>query len=445
MNKKYAIVAVAAVAAALVIAVVLGGINLDLRSQVAPTTTVVESLQEDGNFTVLSEAMNSTGLTEVLNGTGPFTVFAPTDDAFGELPSMEQERLMSDQENLSEVLRYHVVAGDITNESLTNGMALTTLEGRDLTVVMNETGTYVNDAKVTKDIDSINGMVYSLDAVMKPRTLVQTVENDTELSMLLEALDRTNLTDELNASGPFTLFAPTDAAFEDNEMVSELLQRNDTASMDELRELLLYHVVPAKVVAGNGTMNQTLEALSGQRLVYKIDGENVSINNNEVVESNIIATNGVIYTLDTMLTPPQTINMTLAENESFSRAYQGLSEVNLTEQLNASGPFTVFVPSNEAFDAVSQLPQDEDNLTALLTFHVVNGEMFSWQLENGTLTTLNGQTLNVTVEEANGTTTWTIGNATIVTSDIICTNGVIHVVDEVLLPPDMMAGKGRTG
>ena len=443
MDKKIAIVAVAAVAAALVIAVALGGLNLNLRSQAVPTTTVVESIQEDGNFTVLSEAMNSTGLTDVLNGTGPFTVFAPTDDAFGELPAMEQDRLMNDRQNLSKVLQYHVVPGDITNESLTNGMTLTTLEGNDLTVVMNETGTFVNDAKVTKDIDSINGMVYSIDTVMTPRTLVQTVENDTELSMLMEALDRTNLTDELNASGPFTLFAPTDTAFEAEPSIGELMQKNDTESMEELRQMLLYHVVPSKIVAGNGTENQTLDALSGERLMYKIDGENVSINNNEAVKSNIIATNGVIYTLDTMLTPPETINMTLAGNESLSSAYQALSEANLTDELNASGPFTVFVPNNEAFGAMNMV-QGEDNLTALLNYHVVNGDIFSWQLENGTLTTLNGQSLEVAVEEDNGTTTWTIGNATIVTSDILCTNGVMHVVDEALLPPDMMrAGENR--
>ena len=438
MNKRIVIAGVAVVAAALVIAVALGGIDLDLRSQVAPTTTVVESLQEDGNFTDLTEAMNSTGLTDVLNGTGPYTVFAPTDDAFGKLPAMERDRLMGDQENLTKVLQYHVVAGDVTNDSLANGMTLTALDGENLTVVMNATGTYVNDAKVTDNIDSTNGMVYSIDSVMTPRTLVETMENDTQLSMLMEALNRTNLTDELNASGPFTVLAPTNAAFEGNQEINQLLSANDNESKDQLKEMLLYHVVPAKVVAGNGTENQTMEALSGERLVYKFDGQNVTINNNRVVESNILATNGVIYTLDTVLTPPKTINETLAANQSLSLAYQAMSAVNLTDELNASGPFTVFVPNNEAFNGVT-VPQDQNNLTALLSYHVVSGEMFSWQLENGTLTTLNGQPIEVVVNETNGTTTWTIGNATIVTSDILCTNGVIHVIDQVLLPPDMMA------
>ena len=446
MNRKLAIVAVAAVAAALVIAVALGGFDLNLRSQAAPTKSVVQNMQEDGNFTVLSEALNSTDMTSVLNGTGPFTVFAPTDDAFGELPSTERDRLMSDDENLTSVLQYHVVAGDIAKEGMTNGMALTSLTGEELTVVVNETGTFINDARLMGETDSTNGVVHAIDGVLIPRTLVQTVENETDLSMLAEALDRTNLTDELNASGPFTLFAPTNAAFEGaNESVSSLLRENDTASMERLRQLLLYHVVPERIVDGNGTENQTLGALSGQRLVYRTDGERVFINNNEAVRSNLIATNGVIHTLDTVLATPQTINLTLAENGSLSRAYEALSAANLADELNGSGPFTLFVPSNEAFDAMGDIPQDKQNMTSLLTYHLMDGETFSWQLQNGTITMLNGQPANVTVEHTDEGTIWRIGNATIVTADIICTNGVIHVIDEVLLPPNMMPSRNGGG
>ncbi len=303
MNRKMAIVAIAAVT--FVLAAVLGELVLDPRSQAAPTNTVVEGIQEDDNFTVLSEAMSSTGLIDVLNGTGPFTVFAPTDDAFGKLAPLEKDRLMGDRDGLSEVLQYHVVPGDITN-GLTNGMTLTTLGGKDLTVIVNRSGTFVNGANVTETIDSINGMVYSIDTVMRPRTLVQTVENDTALSMLLAALDRTNLTSELNASGPFTLFAPTDDAFEANPSIGQLMQGNDPKSVEELKQMLLYHIVPARVVAGDGTANQTLDAMSGERLVYTTDEENVSINDNRAVRSNIIATNGVVYTLDMMLAPPRT-------------------------------------------------------------------------------------------------------------------------------------------
>jgi transforming growth factor-beta-induced protein len=442
MNRKLAIVAVAAVAAALVIGVALSGVNLNLRSQVAPTKTVVENMQENGNFTTLTESMNSTGLTEALNATGPFTVFAPTDDAFGEMNSMAEHRLMDDRENLTKVLQYHVVPGDLTNESLTNGMTLTTLAGVNLTVIVNETGTYINDAKLGQEIDSTNGVVHAVDKVLVPRNIVQTVDNDTNLTMLAEALNRTNLTEALNATGPFTVFAPTNAAFSNaNETVRGLMEKNDTASTEQLRQLLLYHVVPAKVVNGNGTENQTMDTLSGQRLVYRTNDSGVFINNNEVVKSNIIATNGVVYTIDSVLATPQTINMTLASNASLSRAYEVLSSANLTDTLNASGPFTVFVPNNEAFAMMGNVPTDEANLTAILTYHVLNGEMFSWQLENGTVTTLNGQPLNVTVNHMENGTVWTVGNATIVTSDIICTNGVIHVIDKVLVPPDMTQPK----
>ena len=84
------------------------------------------------------------------------------------------------------------------------------------------------------------------------------------------------------------------------------MQGNDPKSVEELKQMLLYHIVPARVVAGDGTANQTLDAMSGERLVYTTDEENVSINDNRAVRSNIIATNGVVYTLDTMLAPPRT-------------------------------------------------------------------------------------------------------------------------------------------
>ncbi|HOL07080.1 MAG TPA: fasciclin domain-containing protein, partial [Methanomassiliicoccaceae archaeon] len=161
----------------------------------------------------------------------------------------------------------------------------------------------------------------------------------------------------------------------------------------------------------------------------------------EVVRSNLIATNGVIYTLDTVLATPQTINLALAENGSLSRAYEALSAANLADELNGSGPFTLFVPSNEAFDAMGDIPQGKQNMTSLLTYHLMDGETFSWQLQNGTITMLNGQPANVTVEHTDEGTIWRIGNATIVTADIICTNGVIHVIDEVLLPPNMMPSR----
>lgn len=172
MNRKVAIVAVAAVAAALVIAVALSGLDLDLRSQATPAKTVVQNVQEDGNFSVLSKAMNATGLTDVLNANGPFTLFAPTDDAFGEMNSMAEQRLLHDREGLSRMLQYHVVAGDMTNDTLTNGMTLTTMAGAELTVVVNETGTYVNDAKLGKEIDCANGVVHATDKVLAPPSMM---------------------------------------------------------------------------------------------------------------------------------------------------------------------------------------------------------------------------------------------------------------------------------
>lgn len=441
MNKRIGIAAVAAVAAVLVIAVAFSGFTLNLKSQAAPTKTVVENARDDGNFTQLVDALNSTGLIDALNGTGPFTVFAPTDEAFDAL-NESAGNLTLDRENLTQILQYHVVAGDVMSQDLQNGMTLTSLTGQDLTVIANESGTYINNAKViSADIDSSNGVIHAIDSVMVPRNIVQTAENTSDLSTLYDALDRTNLTDTLNGTGPFTVFAPTNAAFEAlDEELKALLQADDEANLSQVRELLLAHVVPAKIVDGNGTENQTLTSVNGQKIVFKTNETGVFVNNVEVAMSNVVCTNGVVYVIPEVLTPLKTVNETLAEMADLSSLYGALESVNLTETLNGTGPFTVFAPSNAAFEALGDdAPTDEDNLTRVLLYHVLSGEVYSWQLQNGTVATLNGQQVNVTVNETEDGTIWMIGNATVITSDIVCSNGVIHVIDAVLLPPDMEA------
>jgi uncharacterized surface protein with fasciclin (FAS1) repeats len=128
-----------------------------------------------------------------------------------------------------------------------------------------------------------------------------------------------------------------------------------------------------------------------------------------------------------------------------------VESANLTDDINKTGPFTVFAPNDAAFDALgSNASMDQTNLSKVLLYHVIKGEVFSWELKNGTVTTLNGQKVNITKVmtasnstlngDATGTsnqTVWKVGDATIITTDIPCTNGVIHVIDKVLMPPSM--------
>jgi transforming growth factor-beta-induced protein len=218
--------------------------------------------------------------------------------------------------------------------------------------------------------------------------------------------------------------------------IDRLVAANDTAN---LTKLLAYHVLPYSLVVGNGTNSSLLKTVEGGYLVMTVNASGVFINDAKVTTSNLVCTNGVVHIIDKVLTPPKTILQTAKDDGSFSKLLGAIDAANLTATLNGTGPFTVFAPTDAAFNKLDQAvlskltTSDKANLTKLLTYHVLSGMVPSFQMKNGTVTTLEGEQLNVTV---NGTTI-TVGNTTIVMKDIICTNGIIQVIEQVLVPPSM--------
>jgi len=437
MRKKLSIAIVVVVAAVFLAAVALSGFDLNLSSQATPGKSVVQTAQDNKNLTTFNGALNASGLDDTLNGTGPYTVFAPTDTAFSAMNQTELDNLTGNNASLAELLQYHVVSGKYTWSQLVNNLSLTTLEGGNVAIVQNETGTYVNDAKIEANgTEASNGMVYTIDKVLMPQTLVETVMNTSSLSSLYQAMNMTQILGPLNGSGPFTLFAPSNSALANSSEVAALIAANDTIN---LTRLLAYHVVPFMIVDGNGTNSSLVRTAQGSDLVMTVNASGMAVNGIRVTTSNLIATNGVVHIIDGVLTPPQSIAQTIMANTSLSGLSSAISTANLTSSLNGTTPYTVFAPTDAAFSALDQevlsrlTSSDRTNLTKLLTYHVVPGTVASFQLSNGTLTTLEGEQLNVTV---NGTTI-TVGNVTLVMTDIICTNGIIHIIDQVLVPPSM--------
>lgn len=128
----------------------------------------VDTAVAAGNFTTLAAAQTAAGLVETLKGPGPFTVFAPTDEAFAALPAGTVEALLADPEALAKILTYHVIAGKVMSIDLTNGMTAATVNGADVTI-MTEGGVMVNDAHVTTaDIAASNGVIHVIDKVIMP-------------------------------------------------------------------------------------------------------------------------------------------------------------------------------------------------------------------------------------------------------------------------------------
>ncbi len=269
-------------------------------------------------------------------------------------------------------------------------------------------------------------------------TIAEYASTDANFSTLVQALTKANLVNTLNGEGNFTVFAPTNAAF--NELFTQLgVMGIADLSAETLTPILLYHVLGEEkksTMLSEGYYN-TLSPAEGSYASMRITTSGgVKINKETtVVAADVDVKNGVIHVIDKVLLPPTVVGQALS-NDSFSILVQAVVKANLVSTLNGSGPFTIFAPTNAAFEALfSQLgitglmDLTSEQLTPILLYHVVSGNIRSNQLTAGLVTTLNGS-FNVTLSPSPAINS----TSDIIATDVQATNGVIHVIDEVLLP-----------
>lgn len=281
-------------------------------------------------------------------------------------------------------------------------------------------------------------------------SIVDIASNSPSLSTLVSAVNTAGLTNTLSGDGTFTVFAPTNDAFQ------ELLDSNqDWNSLEDIPAatldlVLKYHVLGTEVQSSalSDTYVNTLamaqnEALSLQVATtggVKFDG------NAEPIQTDIVADNGIVHVINKVMIPNNIVQFAI-DNPNFSTLVAALTDsrhtTNFVEVLNGNGPFTVFAPTNSAFQALldsnnnwnSLADIPIETLAAVLTYHVVSGaNVQSDQLTNDmTITTLGG---NLTTDLSNGAKLDTTSgqNVDIILTDVQGTNGVIHAIDEVLLP-----------
>lgn len=265
--------------------------------------TVVDVLTSDAGerFTVLATALQAQNLVTTLSGDGPFTVFAPTNAAFEALGMTEEELLALD--NLADILTYHVVSGNVMSSALSNGQRAQTLQGTPITVSIDGSTVMIDDATVTAaDVTADNGVIHIIDKVIMPsNTVVDVAFNDAgeRFTTLYTALASKGLLPTLCGAGPFTVFAPTNAAFEALGMTPEQL-----LAMDNLDEILQYHVLSGEVMSSQLTNGQTAATLQGSDVTVTIDGSTVMINDATVTAPDLNANNGVVHVIDQVLTLP---------------------------------------------------------------------------------------------------------------------------------------------
>ncbi len=280
---------------------------------IAQERNIVQTAIEDGRFHILVLTLRVADLVEALSGPGPFTVFAPTDAAFEKLPPEVLRELLRPESHrrLVELLTYHVVGGKALTAAEILAMnppfKLKMLNNLTTEITVNAGKVEINNSTVTQaDVRCTNGIIHVIDTVIFPPNIVQTAINDGRFKTLVTALTAAGLVEPLSRAGPFTVFAPTDAAFAklppgtlDNLLKPE--------NRPELIRILTYHVVAnreltsADILALNPPFR--LEMLNGLSTEVTVAGGMIKVNSATVIVANVFASNGIVHAIDTVLLP----------------------------------------------------------------------------------------------------------------------------------------------
>lgn len=447
-------------ALALFATVWLAGCGDDDPNNDDPALNVVELAQRETQLSTLEDAVAQAELVDALSDDStPITVFAPNNSAFANyLAANPTFSSLADIPNdvLADVLRYHVVPGTKLASDLTTGTLTTLLTGQTIAVT-NDNGVVLNGTTrvVRADIRASNGVIHIVDGVLRtaaeePGTIAEIAAGNESLSTLVAALTRVPALLEAasDADADLTVFTPTNAAFaaflEEDDRFTDLASIPD----EVLTSVLQYHILAgAKLAAELGETETTLneETIS----IGKTD-DGVFINEDvQVTTPNIEASNGVVHLINKVLVPPSLqLQPTIADlaiaTEDLSTLVAALQRAPdlLAAADNREATLTVFAPTNAAFAAflendprfgsLADIP--DDVLTQVLQYHILASKKLGADLE-ATEETLLGEGETLSIDKTDGVVI--NGSVKVTTANIEAANGVVHLIDQVLLPPSL--------
>ncbi|MEO1484860.1 MAG: fasciclin domain-containing protein [Bacteroidota bacterium] len=452
----------------------------DGNNPTTPQGNIVETAIDTNDLTSLVSALQKADesadndLVAALSGDGPFTVFAPTNQAFTDLfaqldgfSSLNDFNSTELQNLLAVILQYHVISGTAAlSTDLTDGQTLGTLQGSNLTV-STQGGVFIQDAtsvaaEVTAaNVETTNGIVHIIDKVLLPQTILDqladiilvpitdlAIDNE-NLQSLVAALQAANgdLPTVLRGAGPFTVLAPTDdafAAFLDGTPLDEV-------PVETLTNVLLNHVISGAALfeadlnmMGQGYANTQAVGVSGENISLFYDAtDGVTFNGvSNVSGADVKALNGVVHVVDAVIDIPNVVDHALA-NPNLTELVDALTtggNTTFTDLLSDEmGTYTVFAPVNTAFENFSNTAGND--LNAILSNHVISGAAaFSGGLSNSYVNTLAeyamDENLSLYINTDDGVTLNGVSNVAI--PDIVASNGVIHAVDAVIDLPTVV-------
>ena len=414
----------------------------------ANSQTVFDVIANSPNHTLLQAALEQQGLNTALSNTSAtYTVFAPDDNAINAIAAALGTNIAGvlALPNLTDILTYHVLTTQVMSSAVTNGAIVSPLSTTNtLKLTLTSMGdVFINQAQVNAaDLMGSNGVVHSIDAVLLPVETVVDIALDNGFTSLATAVITAELLPALtDPLATLTVFAPTNEAFNDiaaalGTTIAGLL------ALPNLADILTYHVLGTEVLAAaitNGAIVQPLSTTNTLKLTVTSTGD-VYVNQAQVTATDITSANGVVHVIDAVVLPVETVVDIALDNGFTSLATAVVTAELLPALTNPLATLTVFAPTNAAFNDIASalgttvagllaLP----NLADILTYHVLGTEVLAANVTNGAIVQplSSTNTLKLTV-----TTTGDVfvNQAQVTATDITSANGVVHVIDAVVLP-----------
>ncbi|XP_029924608.1 periostin isoform X2 [Myripristis murdjan] len=402
--------------------------------------TIKDVLEVDEDLSSFNAAALASGMMEKLGMPGHFTLFAPTNSAFDKLDPGYLERIMEDKAVISALVNYHLLNSVQCAEAIMAGTVYETEEGSTIEIGCDGDSLTVNGIKMVlkKDIVTTNGVIHLIDQVLVPNSAKDVMDLVSESqSTFSDMVSELGLAAAMGPKTEYTLLAPLNSAF-----------TNEVMSIDQslLKLILENHILKFKVTLSELYNGQLLETLAGNLLRVFIYRTAVCIENACMVRGSKEGNNGALHLVKTLIKPAQkTIYEILIADGRFKIFLSLMDSAGLTDMLKQEGSYTVFAPTDDAFDGLSEedfnlLTSDANALRTILLYHFSNGIFINGGLEGGVtnlLKTIQGN--NLQVLSVNNTIH--VNSVDVPDNDLMATNGVVHVVKNILYPGDLPVGR----
>ncbi|KAL1778174.1 periostin isoform X1 [Sigmodon hispidus] len=405
-------------------------------------TSIQDFLEAEDDLSSFRAAAITSDLLESLGRDGHFTLFAPTNEAFEKLPRGVLERIMGDKVASEALLKYHILNTLQCSEAITGGAVFETMEGNTIEIGCEGDSISINGIKMVnkKDIVTKNGVIHLIDEVLIPDSAKQVIElAGKQQTTFTDLVAQLGLASSLKPDGEYTLLAPVNNAFSD-----------DTLSMDQrlLKLILQNHILKVKVGLSDLYNGQILETIGGKQLRVFVYRTAICIENSCMVRGSKQGRNGAIHIFREIIQPAEkSLHEKLRQDKRFSIFLSLLEAADLKDLLTQPGDWTLFAPTNDAFKGMTKeekeiLIGDKNALQNIILYHLTPGVYIGKGFEPG-VTNILKTTQGSKIYLKGVNETLLVNELKSKESDIMTTNGVIHVVDKLLYPADIPVGNDQ--